>query len=62
MQQRPLHSGWIATIGDSTHKPLDQIKLLNKKIEMCKSKGEDVIIGFCITGKFSIGYSIYRKK
>ncbi len=59
---RHLHSGWIATMGDRYTNPQNQIKALNQKIDLCKSKGEDIIIGFCRTGNFSVGYSIYVKK
>lgn len=64
MQNSTLHSGWIATISDGVRMQVeDQVKLLNKKIQLCKQdKGEDIIVGFCQTGKFSIGYTIYVKK
>lgn len=58
-----LHSGWIATVDDGVKvQALRQIEQLNEKIKRCKQqKGEDIIVGFCQTGKFSIGYSIYVK-
>ena len=59
---RHLHSGWIAIMGDRYTNPQNQIKALNQKIDLCKGKGEDIIIGFCRTGNFSVGYSIYVKK
>lgn len=62
MQNSKLHCGWIATFDDYNVKAMHQIALLNTKIGICKSKGEDIIIGFCQTGKFSIGYTIYVKQ
>ena len=62
MQNFSLHSGWVATIDDYNIKAMHQIKALNQKIELCKSKGEQILIGFCQTGKFSIGYTIYTKR
>ena len=61
LQQANLHCGWIAIISDSRHKAEDQISLLNKKIGQCIELEEKIIIGFCQTGHFSIGYSIYVK-
>ncbi len=61
LQQSSLHSGWIATWGDNSHNPGKQIELLNEKIQTCIENKENVIIGFCQTGNFSIGYSIYVK-
>jgi len=57
-----LHSGWIATFDDYDVKAQQQIEHLNRKIDLCKTKGEKILIGFCQTGKFSIGYSIYVKE
>jgi len=63
MQNSKLHCGWIATIGDPNRiNCMHQIELLNKKIVECKSKGEEILIGFCQTGKFSVGYTIYVKR
>ena len=61
MQNSRLHSGWIATMGDDSHHVKDQIRLLNEKVKMCIENGEKVKVGFCQTGHFSIGYSIYKK-
>jgi len=61
MQNASLHCGWIATMGDNGHNPIDQIKMLNEKVKTCIENGESVKVGFCQTGNFSIGYSIYRK-
>lgn len=62
-QNSCLHSGWIATMGDRNRISIDdQIKHLNSKIESCKSKGEQILIGFCQTGNFSIGYTVYVKR
>lgn len=62
-QNSNLHCGWIATMGDKNHISIeDQIKHLNRKIESCKSKNEQILIGFCQTGNFSIGYTIYVKR
>jgi len=62
LQNFKLHCGWIATIDDYNVKSMEQVRLLNTKIGICKSKGEQIIIGFCQTGKFSIGYTIYVKQ
>lgn len=56
-----LHCGWIATFDDYDVKAEQQIEHMNRKIKICKTRGENIIIGFCQTGKFSIGYSIYVK-
>jgi len=63
MDNRSLHSGWIATIDDGVQvQALQQVQQLNEKIQLCKQqKGEDIIVGFCQTGHFSIGYTIYVK-
>ena len=59
-----LHCGWIATVDDGIrvqHK--QQVQQLNEKMQFCKQqKGEDIIVGFCQTGHFSVGYTIYRKQ
>lgn len=62
LQNSKLHSGWIATMNDYDVKAEQQIGLLKEKVKCCKAKGEDIIVGFCQTGQFSIGYSIYVKK
>lgn len=64
LDNRNLHCGWIATVSDGVRVQVeDQVKLLNKKIQLCKQdRKEDIIVGFCQTGKFSIGYTIYVKK
>jgi len=62
MQNSNLHCGWVATLGDSSHNPENQIKTLNEKVKMCIKNGERVKVGFCQTGHFSVGYSIYRKR
>ena len=60
-QNSNLHSGWIGITGDYSVKPEIQVELLKEKISECLKRKEDVIIGFCRTGHFSIGYSIYVK-
>jgi len=62
LQNNTLHSGWIATMSDGKHKQKDQIETLRKKLQICKDRGKEVIVGFCQTGHFSIGYSIYVKR
>jgi hypothetical protein len=69
-------SGWIATMGDSMHNPIRMLrdamqKLRNVKYEeICDKSGKiiktksthiDAVMGFCQTGNFSIGYTIYIK-
>lgn len=69
-------SGWIATMGDSMHNPIRMLrdamqKLRNVKYkEICDKAGKiiktesthvDAVMGFCQTGNFSIGYTIYTK-
>ena len=61
-QNSHLHSGWVATMDDSTIKALDQCETLKAKIIECQKRNETVIIGFYRTGHFSVGYSIYVKK
>lgn len=61
MQNSNLHSGWVATMGDSTVSVDAQLQLLRDKIKECETRGETVIIGFAQTGNFSVGYSIYIK-
>ncbi len=61
IQNSRLHSGWIATMGDSSHHVEDQIRLLNEKVKICIEMKEKVKVGFCQTGHFSIGYTIYVK-
>ena len=60
-QNWSLHSGWIATMGDSYHVVQDMITLLNGKVEKVRNNGNRLIVGFCQTGNFSVGYSIYVK-
>ena len=62
LQNSTLHSGWVATMDDSTIKAEDQLKTLKAKISECLKRNETVIIGFCQTGHFSVGYSIYVKQ
>jgi hypothetical protein len=62
LQNNCLHSGWVATMDDHDVKAKDQITLLNLKMAKCRELGEKIIVGFCQTGNFSIGYSIYVKK
>jgi hypothetical protein len=62
LQNGLLHSGWVATADDCTTKAEDQLKTLKAKIAECLKRKETIIIGFCQTGWFSVGYSIYRKK
>lgn len=54
-----LHCGWIATVGDTNISVNAQVDLLKAKIARCVELKENVIIGFCQTGNFSISYSIY---
>lgn len=61
-QNGALHCGWVATMGDSTISVESQLELLREKIKECERRKETVIIGFCRTGNFSVGYSIYRKQ
>ena len=61
MQNWSLHSGWIATIGDSGHVAQDMITLLNRKVQRIKERGVGLLVGFCQTGNFSVGYTIYVK-
>lgn len=62
LQNSNLHSGWVATMDDYSIKALDQLQTLKAKIAECLKRNENIIIGFCRTGHFSVGYSIYRKK
>jgi hypothetical protein len=62
LQNSHLHSGWVATVDNSTIKALDQLETLKAKVSECLKRKETVIIGFCQTGHFSVGYSIYVKK
>jgi hypothetical protein len=62
LQNSTLHSGWVATMGDSHVSVESQLETLKDKIKECLKRNEDIIIGFCQTGHFSIGYSIYRKQ
>ena len=61
-QNSSLHCGWVATIDDYNVKALEQVELLKAKIKECLNRKEDIIVGFCQTGHFSIGYSIYRRQ
>jgi hypothetical protein len=61
MQNGYLHSGWIATMGDSCHVVEDMIIPLNRKVQKIKERGVGLLVGFCQTGHFSVGYSIYVK-
>ena len=63
MCNRTVHSGWIATVDDGFKVQAEaQVKLLNKKIQHCKQQlKQQIIVGFCQTGKFSIGYTVYVK-
>jgi hypothetical protein len=61
-QNGNLHCGWIATWSETGTKALDQLELLKEKLIECEKRKEVVIVGFCQTGNFSIGYSIYRKE
>lgn len=64
VQNTDLHSGWIATVDDGFKvQAKAQVELLNEKIQLCQQQnGEDIIVGFCQTGKFSVGYTIYVKQ
>ena len=57
-----LHSGWIATMGDGgLHSVKDMIELLNRKVAKLKEQKKCFLVGFCRTGNFTVGYSIYVK-
>jgi len=58
----PEYTGWIATLGDESHNPKKMIGSLNGKLERCKERGEVVTVGFCQTGNFSVGYTIYKQE
>ena len=58
----PLHCGWICTVDDSRHLAQDMVKLLNTKAEIVRNRSIDFIVGFCRTGNFSVGYTLYVKK
>lgn len=62
LQNSHLHNGWIATVDDYDIKANSQIETLKLKIKECLNRKEKIIIGFCQTGHFSIGYSIYVKR
>ena len=62
MQNSNLHCGWIATMGDPGHQVDKMIECLNGKVKQCLERGEEVLVGFCQTGWFSVGYSIYVKE
>jgi len=61
LQNEHLHSGWIATMGDSGTDPKAMTELLKDKIKEAETRGETIIIGFCQTGWFSVGYTLYVK-
>jgi len=62
LQNTTLHSGWIATMSQSDTDAQKMVELLKEKIAECLKRKEAIIIGFCRTGHFSVGYSIYVKK
>jgi hypothetical protein len=62
LQNTSLHSGWVAIVDDYNIKAQDQVETLKAKISKCLELKEKIIIGFCQTGNFSVGYSIYRKR
>ena len=61
MQNQNLHCGWICTFDDRMHKAMDMLELLKKKMDICKQNGEDFIVGFCVSGSFAVGYTLYTK-
>ena len=54
-------TGWIPTMGDETHSTEGSINELNSKLADARAEGKTVILGFCQTGNFSVGYTIYVK-
>jgi len=54
-------SGWIATMGVSSHDPKRMLEEFNRKGEAATREGIPWIAGFCQTGHFSVGYTIYVK-
>ncbi len=61
MQNWSLHSGWIAALGDSYHVVEDMVTLLNRKVQRVRARGVGFLVGFCHTGQFCVGYTIYVK-
>jgi len=57
----PDYCGWIATLGDKYHDPIKMLKEAMDKLRKAKTKHKDAIMGFCQTGHFSVGYTIYVK-
>jgi heterodisulfide reductase subunit B len=55
-------SGWVATIGDSCHNPIAMLKEAMEKLKSAQARHKDAILGFCQTGNFSIGYTVYVKQ
>lgn len=55
------YCGWIATMGDEFHNPKLMLEGANQKLLNAQRNFKEAIIGFCQTGNFSVGYSIYTK-
>jgi len=56
----PRYCGWIPMMGDSSHSVEGSIQSLNDDVEAAKET-YDIIVGFCQTGNFSVGWTIYTK-
>jgi len=57
----PDYCGWVATMGDKYHNPTEMLKEAMDKFSKAKTRHKDAIMGFCQTGRFSVGYTIYVK-
>jgi len=55
------YCGWIATMGDEFHNPISMLREAMQKLRDTQKKHGDAIMGFCQTGNFSIGYTVYTK-
>jgi hypothetical protein len=51
--------GWIATMGDESHNPTSMLREAMQKFTAIQLRYGDSIMGFCQTGNFSIGFTIY---
>lgn len=55
-------SGWVATMGDESHNPISMLREAMQKLRDAQAKHGDAIMGFCQTGAFSIGFTIYIRE
>jgi len=55
----PDYCGWVATLGDKYHNPTEMLREAMQKFNWAKNKHKNAIMGFCQTGHFSVGYTIY---